>query len=160
MTQNNLGNALSTLGERESGTARLEEAVDAYRKALKERTRERAPLQWAATQNNLGTALIRLGGRESGTARLEEAVDACREALKECTRERVPLDWAMSTGNQGEAHRILAERRGDLRIAENAIAQITAAVETFRNVQHAPNVAYYEIQLSAVRALIERLHKE
>ena len=30
-TQNNLGTALSRLGERESGTARLEEAVAAYR---------------------------------------------------------------------------------------------------------------------------------
>jgi hypothetical protein len=30
----NLGNALSALGERESGTARLEEAVLAYRAAL------------------------------------------------------------------------------------------------------------------------------
>ena len=36
MTQNNLGNALQTLGERESGTARLEEAVAAYRAALEE----------------------------------------------------------------------------------------------------------------------------
>ncbi len=34
MTQNNLGNALLRLGERESGTARLEEAVAAYRAAL------------------------------------------------------------------------------------------------------------------------------
>jgi hypothetical protein len=33
-TQNNLGNVLSTLGERESGKARLEEAVAAYRAAL------------------------------------------------------------------------------------------------------------------------------
>ena len=31
----NLGNALVRLGERESGTARLEEAVDAYRAALR-----------------------------------------------------------------------------------------------------------------------------
>ncbi len=36
MTQNNLGNALWTLGEREPGTARLEEAVAAYRAALEE----------------------------------------------------------------------------------------------------------------------------
>ena len=57
MTQNNLGNALRRLGERESGTARLEEAVAAYRAALEERTRERVPLDWATTQNNLGTAL-------------------------------------------------------------------------------------------------------
>ena len=42
MTQNNLGTALSRLGERESGTARLQEAVAAYREALKEDARARA----------------------------------------------------------------------------------------------------------------------
>jgi len=36
MTQNNLGAALVALGERESGTARLEEAVAAYRDTLKD----------------------------------------------------------------------------------------------------------------------------
>jgi hypothetical protein len=45
------------LGQRESGTARLEEGVTAYRDALKEYTRERVPLDWAMTQNNLGNAL-------------------------------------------------------------------------------------------------------
>src|SRR3712207_6879345 len=42
-----LGGALARLGERESGTARLEEAVVAFRAALKELTRKRVPLQWA-----------------------------------------------------------------------------------------------------------------
>ena len=83
MTQNNLGLALDTLGSRESGTARLEEAVAAYRAALEERTRARVPLDWAMTQNNLGNALKVLGERESGTARLEEAVAAYRAALEE-----------------------------------------------------------------------------
>ena len=46
-TQHNLGDALRALGEREAGTARLEEAVAAYRAALEERTRELAPLPWA-----------------------------------------------------------------------------------------------------------------
>jgi tetratricopeptide (TPR) repeat protein len=73
MTQHNLGIALSKLGEREAGTARLEEAVAAYRAALQEYTRERVPLDWASTQNNLGNALSRLGEREAGTARPEEA---------------------------------------------------------------------------------------
>ena len=71
-TQNNLGRALWRLGERESGTAKLEEAVAAYREALKELTRERVPLDWAGTQNDLGAALSALGTRESGTAKLEE----------------------------------------------------------------------------------------
>jgi hypothetical protein len=63
----NLGIALSRLGEGESGTAHLEEAVAAYRAALEERTRERVPLDWAQTQMNLGTTLSSLGERESGT---------------------------------------------------------------------------------------------
>ena len=71
-----------------SGTAKLEEAVAAYRDALQEFTRERVPLDWAMTQNNLGIALLKLGERESGTARLEEAVAAFREGLQENTRAR------------------------------------------------------------------------
>jgi Tetratricopeptide repeat len=70
MTQNNFGNALARLGERESGTAHLEEAAAAYRLALEERTRDRVPLDWAQTQNNLGLTLEALGERESGTAHL------------------------------------------------------------------------------------------
>jgi tetratricopeptide (TPR) repeat protein len=83
-TQNNLGNALRTLGARESGTARLEQAVGAYRAALEEYTRDRVPLDWAMTQNNLAEALKVLSERESGTVRrtrLEEAIAAYDTAL-------------------------------------------------------------------------------
>jgi tetratricopeptide (TPR) repeat protein len=69
------------LGQRESGTARLEEAISVYREALQERTRERVPLDWAKTQNNLGDALVRLGERENDSARLEQAVVAYDGAL-------------------------------------------------------------------------------
>ena len=81
-------------GSRESGPERLEQAVDAYTEALKERTRERVPLDWAGTQNNLGAALRTLGSRESGTERLEQAVTAYTEALKEYT----PASACRSTG--------------------------------------------------------------
>ena len=66
MTQMNLGAALTRLGERESETGKLEQAVAAYRGALKERTRERVPLDWAMTQNNLGTVLSPSGGARPG----------------------------------------------------------------------------------------------
>jgi tetratricopeptide (TPR) repeat protein len=125
-TQNNLGNALPTLGERESGTARLEEAVAAFRDALREQTRERVPLDWAVTQNNLGAALRMLSERESGMAWLEEAVVAYREALKEWTRERVPLQWAGTQNNLGAALRMLSER-------ESGTARLEEAVAAFRD---------------------------
>ena len=128
MTQMNLGTALETLGERESGTARLEEAVAAYRDALQECTRERVPLDWATTQNNLGNALQTLGERESGTARLEEAVAAYRAALLEYTRERVPLDWAMTQNNLGTALCTLGERESGTARLEEAVAAYRAAL--------------------------------
>ncbi|MBF0415332.1 MAG: tetratricopeptide repeat protein [Magnetococcales bacterium] len=123
--QNNLGNANTTLGERESGTESLTAAVTAYQEALKEYTRERVPLQWATTQNNLGTALRVLGERESDTASLTAAVTAFQEALKESTRERVPLDWARVQNNLGNALLRLGER-------ENDTEKLTAAVTAFR----------------------------
>jgi tetratricopeptide (TPR) repeat protein len=109
------GNALRILGERESGTTRLEQAVVAYRDALRERTRERVPLQWAMTQNNLGNALMRLGERESGTARLEEAVAAYRDALKEYNRERAPYYWEQTQRNLEPALRLLEDRKRQTR---------------------------------------------
>ncbi len=64
MTQNNLGAALRNIGDREEGNDRA--AGRRYRRcrqALRVRTRERAPLDWAMTQNNLGNALASLGER-------------------------------------------------------------------------------------------------
>ena len=127
--QNLLGNALSYLGEREGGTARLEEAVVAYRAAMEEFTRDRAPLYWAMTQNNLGNALSDLGARESGTARLEEAVAAYRAALEEYTRDRAPLDWAAAQMGLGNALWKLAERGSDTTHANEASAAFRAAIE-------------------------------
>jgi hypothetical protein len=118
-------------------------------------------VQWdpGRTQTSLGNALQTLGARESGTARLEEAVTAYRAALEERIRARVPLDWAASAGNQGVTLRVLAERRRDLAMAEQALAQIKVAFEACRDAHLAPDASYYDAQLPAARALVERLRK-
>ena len=124
-----LGEALRFLGERERGTARLYEAAEAFREALKECIRERNPHNWAVTQNNLGNVLGILGERESGTARLDEAVAAFREALKEWTRERVPLLWATTQNNLGTALAQLGERESGTARLEEAVLAFGAALE-------------------------------
>jgi len=128
MAGNLLGNALWRLGERESGIARLEEAVVACRAALAEYMRERVPLRWAETQNNLGLALWRLGERESGIARLEEAVVAYRAALAEYTRDRVPLQWAGTQNNLGIVLTRLGERESGIARLEEAVVAYRAAL--------------------------------
>ena len=82
-------------------------SITAYRATLEEFTRERVPLDWAATQVNFGNALWRLGERESGTARLEEAVVAHRAALEVYTRERAPIEWAATRNNLGAVFQTL-----------------------------------------------------
>jgi hypothetical protein len=82
MTQNNLGNALQTLGERESGTARLEQAVAAYRAALEEYTRDRVPLDWAMSTGNQGVALVLLAERLGDATKARSAVQQIEVAFE------------------------------------------------------------------------------
>lgn len=52
-----LADGLQTYGEQRGDNVALQEAVNTYREALTEFTRERVPLDWAMTQNNLATRL-------------------------------------------------------------------------------------------------------
>ncbi|MGQ3685677.1 MAG: hypothetical protein ACUBOA_11835 [Candidatus Loosdrechtia sp.] len=131
-----LGGALRVLGEQGGRNESLVEAVAMYHEALKEYTRERAPLQWAATQNNLGIALRKLGERETGTERLEDAVAAFQEALKERTQERVPLNWATTQNNRGGALLRLGEREPGTERLEEAVAAFREALKVFEKVPH------------------------
>jgi hypothetical protein len=56
--------------------------VKAYQEALKERTRERVPLEWAMTQSNLGHVFESLGKQEEGTEKLKRAVTIYKAALE------------------------------------------------------------------------------
>ena len=104
-------------------------AVERYNVVLAVWTRQRTPLQWAATQNNLGVALGALGGRGDDAA-LPQAVAAYRAALEERTRDRTPLDWAMTQNNLGAALQTLGERGDDAALPQ-AVAAYRAALEEY-----------------------------
>ena len=74
------------LGEREGGTARLKEAVVAYRVALEVGTRDRAPLGWAHSQRGLANALAVLAKRQKSAAGMEEALTCMRNAVEVTNR--------------------------------------------------------------------------
>ncbi len=151
-----LGNALVGLGERESGPERLKQAIEAYRVALENLTRERAPLQWAGTQNNLGNALAILGARESGPKRLEQAVEAYRAALEEYTRERVPLEWAATHNNLGNALLALGERESGTTLLEQAMEAYQAALEVFVDDE---SHRYRDLVQDNIARVLERLNE-
>ena len=152
--ENNLANALESLGQREliaeqanrlsqgggipdraaldSGAIHLADAVKAYRFALEEWTRERAPEKWAMTQHNLGAALTGLGERESDTERLAEAIVAYRLALQVTTHDHAPRLWAETQFALGNALEDLALRMRDPVRLEEAVACMRNAVDVFK----------------------------
>lgn len=128
-TQNNLGNVLTTMGEREEGTENLESAVAAYTRALEVNTKDSQPLQWAMVLNNIGNALLRVGERENGSENLKKAADAYTLALEVYTKDTQPLQWAMTQSNLGSALSIIGEREEGTENLKRAVEAYACALE-------------------------------
>jgi exonuclease VII small subunit len=82
--------------ERESGTARLEEAVSEFREALKERTRGRVPLDWAMSTGDQGVAIMYLADRKMDVAMARVAlglIEAAFEAMRTGGHEPFAADF-------------------------------------------------------------------
>ncbi len=75
-TQNNLGDALRVLGEREADSARLEAAVAAFQAALEEITCARAQPMWEKIQRNLAKVYLALQDEAKEAAIYRELHDA------------------------------------------------------------------------------------
>jgi tetratricopeptide (TPR) repeat protein len=124
-----LGDALQRLGEQVGTNEPLRQAVDAYREALQELTRERDALGWVRAQNGLGRALTVLGQREGDRVLLEQAIAAHQAALTQLTREHAPLDWAGTQNLLGGALGTLDQQQPDTARLQQAIAAFEAAAE-------------------------------
>ena len=104
-----LADGLTTYGEQRGEADSLNEAVAAYREALKEYTQDRVPLQWATTQNNLGTALWTLGAREESSEKLEDAIKSFTLALATYQSAQVERDLSSIETAIAKAKQRLAE---------------------------------------------------
>jgi CHAT domain-containing protein/tetratricopeptide (TPR) repeat protein len=139
--QNLLGNACFELGDVylrlpiEDRAENLQQAIAAYREALRFWTPQSTPLNYASAQHNLGVAYTNLpiGDRAEN---LEKAIAAYREALRFWTAQSAPQDYASAQHNLGCAY--VALPTGDR--AENlkqAIATYREALR-FRTCEAAP----------------------
>jgi tetratricopeptide (TPR) repeat protein len=127
---------------------------------LKERTRERVPLDWATTQNNLGNAFQTLGLRENGIEKLEEAVEAYREALKEMTRERVSLQWAGTQNNLGNALKALGERENNQEYLKDALKAISSAWNVYKDGKMFQYSDDFERRINEIKESIEKMKSD
>ena len=113
-TQNNLGNALKALGERESGTARLEEAVAAYKAALGVFELAQTAYNTEATKANLKKTEILLQERLNPQAQLVLAQMSAKGGAADVKQAHIflkqqPLITAITEG----ANIAFSQRLGD-----------------------------------------------
>ena len=85
-----------------SGTARFEEAVTAYREALKEWTRARVPLDWAKTQMNFALVYRALFDKDHQPRHLDDALEAADGALEEFRKANATFYIDKAEGQRGE----------------------------------------------------------
>jgi tetratricopeptide (TPR) repeat protein len=123
INQTQLARALAQLGPEQR-----DEAITAFRAALKVWTLESTPNQWAMTQGQLGNALVQLSDM-SETTRYQEAVVACREALKVWTHQSAPTEWAVTQWNLGIALEVVGQDPHETACLDQAAAAYRAALE-------------------------------
>lgn len=86
------------------GHAPLEQAVQAYHRALKTFTKDRFPREFATIHNNLATAYLSMKlSPEREVMREALAVQSFQEALKVVTLNEDPTEYAMLQNNLGNA---------------------------------------------------------
>jgi tetratricopeptide (TPR) repeat protein len=158
----------------------LKKAAQLYHQVLKEFSRERESLEWAAVQDDLGGVLRALGEREHDISALHQAISAFNEALSERTLERAPMLWVGSQGNLGTTLASLGASKQPARL-EEAVAVIQAALAEcprphapldWAKLQHdlgrvllrlssqSKDMAHLEQAISAFRAALEERRHE
>lgn len=156
-SQNNLGTALLSLGQREAGTAALRRAV---------RTRggvaggdARAPAA------RLGDDLDKSrcgpdGGRHArcGYPSLDRAVATLRDALTEGTRERVPLGWAETQYYLGNALLERGRRTADETDLEGARTAMSSLLDFVKPMGDAAQDAHLAARIADIDAALAGLN--
>jgi CHAT domain-containing protein len=112
----------------------VERAIELLEEALKVRTREDHPEEWADTQAGLANALQRRL-RADAAQNIEQAIQAYRAAFQAWPRERNPARWAMIQRNLAEAyrHRVLGPPEEN---QETAIACFQEALAVYTPQEH------------------------
>ena len=150
-TQNNLGNAYSTLAGVEAKAENCRRAIQAYEEALKVYTLGRFPMDYAGTQNNLGSAYGILAEVEAKAENCKKAIQAYEEALKVRTLGRFPMQYANTQNSLGNAYSTLA---GVEAKAENCRRAIQAYEEALKVVSRKEFPKIYPLVKQNLRKLL------
>jgi tetratricopeptide (TPR) repeat protein len=128
MALNDLANTMLIKGERGVDRQAIDAAIRTYREALKLRSRERVPAEWASTQEGVANAFLVLGKQKYGVVWLREAVTICRSLSEVQSHEKNPEDWARTKNNLGITLKNVSQSVPDTKAFEDAIVEFKDAL--------------------------------
>jgi tetratricopeptide (TPR) repeat protein len=105
--QNDCGIAYKELAKIKDQETNDQNAINAFKEALKIYTVEKYPILYAMAQDNLGDAYGCLAEVRDKEINAQNAINAYQEALKIYTVEKYPYEYAVAQDNLGHAQRLL-----------------------------------------------------
>ncbi len=120
-TQNDLGNILAALAQRQQDVNLYGKAKNCFHQALDVFTREQSPQSWAETKYNLGTVNQALGCMLSDTKPLKVAVAAYTDALSVWSRHISPENWMRTMHQLGATFHIYGKLLAGNRLFQKSV---------------------------------------
>ncbi len=124
-----LGLALQIIAERTNDTDRLQDAADAYRRALIHISRRKQPLDWGLMKYRLGCVLYKIDLAMGDDNALREAIHACQAARQVFNRYTHPIRWAEISTTLAQILQVYGDTIRSAPILEYAVKCCVASLQ-------------------------------
>ncbi len=124
-----LGLALQIIAERTNDIERLEEAADAYRRALVHISRRKQPADWGLMKYRLGCVLYKVDMAVGDDNALREAIHACQSARQVFNRYTHPIRWSEISNTLAQILQVYGDNARSVPVLEYAVKCCAAALQ-------------------------------
>lgn len=153
------GNAIATLACQRGTVELFQVAVQTYRAALEQLSRDDNPVDWALTQKHLGASLQVIAERSNDTQTLSQSAEALQGALEVFRPDTYPTLWASAQNRLGLVLYKLDLLTGDAETLKNSLNAFQSALHVFSRADHPARWADVMNNFAqAAQVLGEQLH--
>lgn len=153
------GNAIATLAFQRGTVELYQVAVQTYRAALEQLSRDDSPIDWALTQKHLGASLQAIAERNNNEETLIQAAAALEAAIETFRPDIFPIQWASTQNRLGLVLYKLDLKTGDADTLKRSLKAFQSALPVFNRADHPSRWADVMNNFAqAAQVLGEQLH--
>ncbi len=124
-----LGLVLQIIAERTNDTDCLEQAADAYRRALMHISRRRQTLDWGLVKYRLGCVLYKIDLAIGDDNALREAIHACQASRQVFNRYTHPIRWSEVSNTLAQILQVYGDNVRSMPVLEYAVKCCVGALQ-------------------------------